>query len=738
VIPPRPGPPVPGFDGDPDRARGAVPYRLGFGTVGSVSRSVYLTAMGPASGKSLVALGLMELLSRRVSRIGFFRPLITSAPDADIELIRQRYHLPPERVGYAFTDDSYHGSGAASRAGAAAGMAFAVDRYKDVERECDLVVIEGSDFTGPTQPVELEVNIQLARNIGAPLLAVVDGGDRPVDEVEEGVRLSVESLRDLTVLGIIVNRVAPDAVDDVVAAFRGERALQAPVWAIPEQPLLRQPSLERIADVVGARRISGSYDDVHRSVQSIKVAAMSVPNLLDRVSERTLLITPGDRVDVMLAAALACQRPGPAAVAGLLLTGGLVPDDRVLDLVLGAGGSDPLPMFSVETDTMETALAVAEVEGRLAPESRRKIETGLALFEDHVDIATLAERIQLARSEVVTPVMFQYDLIERARAADAHIVLPEGTDDRILRAADRLRRRKVCELTLLGDPDQVGGRISALGLDLHDVPIVDPVHSDLLDRFAERYAELRAHKGVTLDRAHDVMTDLSYFGTMMVQEGLVDGMVSGAAHTTAHTIRPALEFVKTREGVSIVSSCFLMLLADRVLVYGDCAINPDPDADELADIAVSSAETAALFGIEPRVAMLSYSTGQSGAGADVDKVRAATERVRELRPDLLVEGPIQYDAAIDADVARSKLPDSQVAGNATVFIFPDLNTGNNTYKAVQRSANAVAVGPVLQGLNRPVNDLSRGALVEDIVNTVAITAVQTVSAGAPTAERTER
>jgi phosphate acetyltransferase len=282
----------------------------------------------------------------------------------------------------------------------------------------------------------------------------------------------------------------------------------------------------------------------------------------------------------------------------------------------------------------------------------------------------------------------------------------------------------VCDLTLLGNVQAIRARIEHLGLQLDDVPVVDPLDHEWLERFAQRYHELRAHKGLDERRAHDIMTDVSFFGTMMVYEGLADAMVSGAAHTTAHTIRPALEFVKTRPGTSIVSSVFLMLLSDRVLVYGDCAVNPDPNATELADIAISSAETAAMFGIEPRVAMLSYSTGASGTGADVDKVRAATERVRELRPDLKVEGPIQYDAAVDLDVARSKLPGSDVAGHATVFIFPDLNTGNNTYKAVQRSAGAVAVGPVLQGLNKPVNDLSRGATVTDIVNTIAITAIQ--------------
>jgi phosphate acetyltransferase len=320
--------------------------------------------------------------------------------------------------------------------------------------------------------------------------------------------------------------------------------------------------------------------------------------------------------------------------------------------------------------------------------------------------------------------MFAYQLMERARSDRKRIVLPEGDDDRILQAAGRLLRRDIAELTILGDESQVRSRAAELGVDLAGATVINPRTSELCEKFAEQYAEIRKKKGITLEQARETIHDVSYFGTMLVHNDIVDGMVSGAAHTTAHTVRPAFEIIKTQPGVSTVSSIFLMCLADRVLAYGDCAIVPDPTSEQLADIAISSARTAAQFGIDPRVAMLSYSTGESGTGAGVDKVRAATELVRQREPQLLVEGPIQYDAAVEPSVAASKMPDSPVAGRATVLIFPDLNTGNNTYKAVQRSAGAVAIGPVLQGLNKPVNDLSRGALVEDIVYTVAITAIQ--------------
>ncbi|MFV0254479.1 MAG: phosphate acetyltransferase, partial [Beutenbergiaceae bacterium] len=372
----------------------------------------------------------------------------------------------------------------------------------------------------------------------------------------------------------------------------------------------------------------------------------------------------------------------------------------------------------------ETARRVAQTRGLLSHGSQRKLDTARSTFAGHVDGEALLAAVNLPRSQVVTPLMFEYDLIERARADRKHIVLPEGTDDRILRAASTLLARDVVDLTILGDESTIRARGSELGLELADATVLNPHDEELRERFARTYAELRAHKGMTVDRAREIVVDVSYFGTLMVHLGLADGMVSGAVHTTAHTIKPSFEIVKTVPGTSIVSSVFFMCLQDRVLVYGDCAVNPDPSAEQLADIAISSAHTAAQFGVDPRVAMLSYSTGASGSGADVDKVRAATDLVRDRDPDLIVEGPIQYDAAVDASVAQTKMPDSAVAGKATVFVFPDLNTGNNTYKAVQRSAGAVAVGPVLQGLSKPVNDLSRGALVQDIVNTVAITAIQ--------------
>jgi phosphate acetyltransferase len=456
---------------------------------------------------------------------------------------------------------------------------------------------------------------------------------------------------------------------------------------------------------------------------------MSLPNVLDRLTEGVTVIAPGDRtaglVPGLLAAHEAANFP---SLSGVVLTGGFSLPDSVRRLLEGV--ASPLPIVVTKADTLPTALHLSAVRGEITPTATSKIQTALGMFSSSVDTSALLDRLNVTRSVAVTPLMFQAQLIERARSDRRTIVLPEGNDDRILRAADIVARRGAADLVVLGAEDAVRARAAALGLDLAAVRIVDPSDPELIEEFAAEYTRIRAHKGMTLDRARDVVHDVSYFGTLMVNSGRADGMVSGAVHTTAHTIRPAFEIIKTQPGVSIVSSVFFMLLADRVLVYGDCAVNPDPDATQLADIAVSSAATAARFGVDPVVAMLSYSTGESGSGRDVDKVREAAALAQAKAAGIPVEGPMQYDAAADPDVAALKMPGSAVAGHATVFVVPDLNTGNNLYKAVQRSAGAVAVGPVLQGLRKPVNDLSRGALVQDIVNTVVITAIQAQEVGA--------
>ncbi|GAA4673963.1 phosphate acetyltransferase [Phytohabitans rumicis] len=670
-----------------------------------MARSVYVAGVGPGGGKSTIALGLAELLSRQVERIGAFRPLTPAAvEDPILALLRERYHIESP---YA---DMYGVTYAEASALVAGGrreelISRIVGRYRELERRHQAMVVVGSDLTEE----DLAFNARLATEFGSVVVGVVEG--------EGDVAGAYHSLVDLdaTVLAVIANRVPPGTTMP---------ELPVPAYAIPEVPAVSAPTVAEVAAALGATLLAGDAAALDRDVLDFVVGAAHVPLLLDHLTDGCLMITPGDRDDLLVAAG-AARVAGTAAVAGIVLTLGEQPDPRAMRLVerLDAG----LAVLSVPSDSYHTVEVLSRIEGRPTAASPRKVQAAIGAFESSVDTEELARRLDVARATRVTPLMFEYDLIDRARANRRHLVLPEGGEERILRAADVLLRRGVADLTLLGDPGDIARKARDLGLDVEAARVVDPATSPWLEEFAATYADLRRHKGVTLDLARDVVRDVSYFGTLMVHAGRADGMVSGATHTTAATIRPAFEIIKTVPGLGVASSVFFMLLADRVLVYGDCAVNPDPDAAELADIALSSADTAARFGIEPRVAMLSYSTGASGTGADVEKVAAATALVRQRRPDLPVEGPIQYDAAIDPAVAATKLPGSEVAGYATVFIFPDLNTGNNTYKAVQRSAGAVAVGPVMQGLRRPVNDLSRGATVKDIINTVAITGIQAAS-----------
>jgi phosphate acetyltransferase len=485
---------------------------------------------------------------------------------------------------------------------------------------------------------------------------------------------------------------------------------------------LVSPTIHSVVNALSGTVFQGDPEALEREALGVGVAAMSLENVVDRLQEGYVVLVPGDRTDVILAVLLAHQSEHFPSLAALVLYGGFEVTEQLKKLIAGVDTS--LPIIVTEHGTYESVLRITSARGRFAADSQRKYDTALALFSQSVDTEALLNVFDITRSDAVTPLMFEYDLLERARSNRQHIVLPEGDEDRIIRAAATLLARNVCDITLLGETAAIRLRASELGLDIEQATIVSPKDSELLTRFADVYATLRAHKGVSLEQARETVSQVNYFGTLMVHLGLADGMVSGSRHTTAQTITPAFEIIKTRPGISVVSSVFFMCLEDRVLVYGDCAIVPEPTEEQLADIAASSADTAAQFGIEPLVAMLSYSTGESGRGVDVDRVREATKRVRLSRPDLQVEGPIQYDAAAEPSVAASKMPESGVAGRATVFIFPDLNTGNNTYKAVQRSSGAVAIGPVLQGLNKPVNDLSRGATVRDIVNTVAITAIQ--------------
>ena len=686
-----------------------------------MARGIYVSAMTPGSGKSLISLGLADMLGRHADRVGFFRPIVEGddpAMDPMVQLMQRRFDLGPATCRGGLTRAQLRALLVAGERGEVDARCLAV--YSEIAANCDVVIVEGTDLSGHDVALEFDLNARLANDLGTVVLAVVNAQEASAAETADAVDVARRQLADAKcdLLAVMVNRAAPADVEAIGAAMRPGHSGR-PVYVLPEQSEISQPSVAEVQAALQARQVAGS-SSLERDVSSVKVAAMTVGNFIPQLSDGTLVIVPADRADVMVATLASSFSSDFPVASGMILTGGMPVEPAVLELLASA----PFPVFDVASDTYTTARRVSRVRGEISSGNRRKVAAALGTWSRHVDEAELLERLVLPRPATTTPLRFLNELIVRARASRQRIVLPEGLDLRILQAAEILSRRDVCALTVLGPEGQIRELAASEGIDLSNISVINPATSALRDEFAREYAALRRNKGVTLEEAQERMLHGAYFGTMMVQLGRVDGMVSGAAHTTANTIRPALEFIKTRDGVQIVSSVFLMLLADRVLVYGDCAVNPEPDVEQLADIALASAATAEQFGVTPRVAMLSYSTGSSGTGGSVEKVRQATELVRRARPDLPVEGPIQYDAAVDASVAASKAPGSSVAGQATVFIFPDLNTGNNTYKAVQQSAGAVAVGPILQGLRKPVNDLSRGCTVEDIVNTVAITAVQ--------------
>ena len=681
-----------------------------------MARSIYIASPNAGTGKSTVALGLIVCLTKVVAKVGVFRPFVDSRdedPFLNLLLARSGSATPAAQC-IGVTWDEYHAAPEES-------LSRIVDAYRAVARDHDVVIIDGSDFTDVAGTPELDLNARVAANIGVPVLLVVSGRGAPED-VRASVEVSVAEIAEnhARTVAVIANRCPAATRGAVAAALSGIEGLT--VTTLPEVPLLSAPSVREIADAVEGTLIAGDAALLEREAEGVLVAAMDVSHVLERLAEGQVVIVPADRSAVIISLAAAHASTGFPNLAGLVLNGGFRVAPHVLKLIRGL--EQPLPVITSPLNTFAAASVAGSLRGRLGGASEHKLDVAVTTFEQETDLGALLATLEVEPSDVVTPIMFQAELVEHARAARKTIVLPESDDDRILRAADAIMRRGIADIVLLGDETTVRARAAELGLNISAARVVSTSDPALSEKYAAEFARLRAKKGVTLEQARERIQDVSYFGTMMVHMGDADGMVSGAAHTTAHTIVPSFQIIKTRPGTSIVSSVFLMLLEDRVLVYGDCAVNPEPTAEQLADIAISSAATARQFGVEPRVAMLSFSTGTSGKGADVDKVREATELVRAKAPELAVEGPIQYDAAIDPTVAAKKAPDSLVAGRANVFIFPDLSSGNIGYKAVQRSSGAVAVGPVLQGLNKPVNDLSRGALVEDIINTVAITAVQ--------------
>jgi phosphate acetyltransferase len=692
-----------------------------------MSKAIYIATTEPHSGKSIISLGLMQTLLGKAAKVGYFRPIIDdnlNGFDNHIQTLIQYFDLQLNHDdAYAFTrsevvqkknrdeDDEI--------------ISTIIEKYKRIEDRFDFMLVEGTDFSGEGAIIEWDINVLVAQNLGIPTIILSSGVGKSLEELVGNLYMAYDSFKEkgVEVLMTVANKVQHQNIALVKKALQKRLPKHILVGAIPLNPILANPTVKEIVEKLNGKILFGETF-INNQAGAFSVGAMQLRNYLTHLKEESLVITPGDRADLILGALQANISTNYPNISGIVLTGGLLPEDSIIKLIEGL--SEVVPIVSVQGGTFSITNEIGAIKPKIYPGNTQKIIISIEAFEKYVPVEALAERLITFKAEGITPRMFQYNLLKKAKSNKKHIVLPEGHDERILLATKRLIDANAVDITLLGNPDEIKTKIAQLdlGLDLDKISILDPTSAPNFEEYAQTLHELRKQKNVNLAMARDLMADVSYYGTMMVYKGDADGMVSGAVHTTQHTIRPALQFVKTVPGVSVVSSVFFMCLENRVTIFGDCAINPNPTAEQLAEIAISSANTSSAFGIEPRIAMLSYSSGSSGEGQDVERVRRATELVKEKRPDLLIEGPIQYDAAVDLEVAKSKLPHSKVAGRASVFIFPDLNTGNNTYKAVQRETGALAIGPMLQGLNKPVNDLSRGCTVDDIFNTVVITALQ--------------
>ena len=692
-----------------------------------MSKGIYVATIEPNSGKSVVVLGLMRMLLGKTAKVGYFRPIIEDIKvgemDNHINTVVSYFEIDINyKKTYAFTRSQVLDLYNQGKSGKV--IDEIIKKYKNLEERFDFILVEGTDFSHENSSLELDINLLISKNLGLPAIIVSQGDGKLLSDVVDNVQLAHDTFKEeVDVLSIMTNKINPDEVSTLKSLLKARINSGTDITVIPKINSLASPTVKEIVKTLKGNILFG-HDMLNNQVDNFNVATMQLRNYLNQLKDDCLVITAGDRADIILGSLQANRSKNYPKISGIILTGGLMPEESILKLIEGL--SSIVPIISVKGGTFSVANEIGKIKSRIYAENIEKIETSIATFEKHVDTDKLANDLITFRSDIFTPRMFQYNLLQRALKDKKHIVLPEGDDERVLKAAARLIDAHVVELTLIGEKEKIKERIEHydISLDINDVNIVNPIESPHFKDYVNTFYELRKHKGVNLDMAKDAMTDVSYFGTMMIYKGHADGMVSGAVHTTAHTLRPALQFIKTKPGVNIVSSVFFMCLEDRVSIFGDCAINPNPNAEQLAEIAISSAKTAQGFGVEPKVAMLSYSSGASGKGEDVERVRKATEIAKAQAPNLKIEGPIQYDAAVDMRIGKSKLPDSEVAGQASVLIFPDLNTGNNTYKAVQRETGTLAIGPMLQGLNKPVNDLSRGCTADDIYSTVIITAIQ--------------
>ena len=712
-----------------------------------MSRTIMLIPTGTSVGLTSVSLGVIRAMERKGVRLSVFKPIAQprsggEKPDQTTTIIRKNSSIPAAEPLQMTRVESLLSSNQQDVL-----MEEIIARYHENTKDAEVVLVEGLVPTRKHQFASA-LNYEIAKTLNAEIVFVMSLGNDSPAQLKERIELSQSSFggrKNKNITGVIINklnapvdeqgRTRPDLSEIFDDSTKASVANIDPKQLFANSPLPVLGCVPWSFDLIATRaidmcrhlsaRVINEGEIQTRRVKSVTFCARSIPHMLEHFRPGSLLVTSADRPDVLVAACLAAMNG--IEIGAILLTGGYEIDDRIAKLCERAFQTG-LPVFMVKTNTWQTSLSLQSFNLEVPVDDTQRIEKVQEYVANYIN-ADWVESLTAAseRSRRLSPPAFRYQLTELARNAGKRIVLPEGDEPRTVKAAAICAERGIATCILLGNPDEIKRVAAAQGVELgRGIEIVDP--EVVRENYVPRLVELRKSKGMTEVVAQEQLEDNVVLGTMMLERGEVDGLVSGAVHTTANTIRPPLQLIKTAPNSSLVSSVFFMLLPEQVLVYGDCAINPDPTSEQLAEIAIQSADSAQAFGIDPRVAMISYSTGNSGAGSDVEKVREATRIAQEKRPDLVIDGPLQYDAAIMEDVAKSKAPNSQVAGRATVFIFPDLNTGNTTYKAVQRSADLISIGPMLQGMRKPVNDLSRGALVDDIVYTIALTAIQSQQA----------
>jgi len=712
-----------------------------------VSRTIMLIPTGTSVGLTSVSLGVIRAMERKGVRLSVFKPIAQpraggDSPDQTTTIIRKNSSIPAAEPLPMSRVESLLGSNQQDVL-----MEEIIARYHENTKDAEVVLVEGLVPTRKHQFANA-LNYEIAKTLNAEIVFVMALGNDSAAQLKERIELTQSSFggsKNKSITGVIINklnapvddqgRTRPDLSEIFDDSNKASVANIDPKQLFANSPLPVLGCVPWSFELIATRaidmcrhlnaRVINEGDIATRRVKSVTFCARSLPHMLEHFRPGSLLVTSADRPDVLVAACLAAMNG--IEIGAILLTGGYAIDAPIQKLCERAFQTG-LPVFMVDTNTWQTSLSLQSFNLEVPSDDTQRIERVQEYVASHINADWIESlTAESERSRRLSPPAFRYQLTELARKAGKRIVLPEGDEPRTVKAAAICAERGIATCILLGNPEEIQRVAAAQGVELgKGIEIVDPAVAR--ENYVARLVELRKSKGMTEVVAQEQLEDNVMLGTMMLERGEVDGLVSGAVHTTANTIRPPLQLIKTAPNSSLVSSVFFMLLPEQVLVYGDCAINPDPNPEQLAEIAIQSADSALAFGIEPRVAMISYSTGTSGAGSDVEKVREATRIAQEKRPDLVIDGPLQYDAAIMADVAKSKAPNSPVAGRATVFIFPDLNTGNTTYKAVQRSADLISIGPMLQGMRKPVNDLSRGALVDDIVYTIALTAIQSKQA----------